>query len=168
MAASRGSWITACTSNADIAATRGQMDLFDRLISADGTPKVVDVGHTAFRRFMSVAREINYFAEARRRRIETVILYVVETEKSSLRAFAKLPTQGSDVTLVPVINDGLKISREPLPKFRREPLRLWIARVFLQFRELELRLLMDKLRKPLSEATASTQPAAPANALQTK
>ena len=63
-----------------IADTRGQMALFDRLIVDDEKPKVVDVGTAVFSHFLTVMTEIDFVPEARRRSVEPIIVYVEGVE----------------------------------------------------------------------------------------
>ena len=56
---------------------KGQMALFDRLIAQDSTTKVIDLGPGAFETFFSVARDIDFAGEARRRSIAPVILFLI-------------------------------------------------------------------------------------------
>src|ERR1044071_6951438 len=51
---------------ADIGEIHGQMALFDRLVADDGTYKVVDLGHSAFKPFFDVAKQIDFAAEVGR------------------------------------------------------------------------------------------------------
>ena len=55
-----------CTVRADIGETQSQVALFDQLIVADETPKVVDVSAHAFEPFFNVMAEIDFAGEARR------------------------------------------------------------------------------------------------------
>ena len=54
----------------DIADTRGQMALFDRLVSDQWRTTVIDLGYALFEQFFSVMAEIGFEQEARRRGIE--------------------------------------------------------------------------------------------------
>src|SRR6478672_7049155 len=51
---------------ADITRTRGQMTLFDGLISDGGAVRIVDVSASHFAHFIALARRLDWFAEARR------------------------------------------------------------------------------------------------------
>jgi len=183
------------TERADISETRGQMELFDRLISNDDKPKVIDVSAHAFEAFFNVMADIGFVGEARRQSVEPVVLFAVSSDQTSARSYADLTRRFPGVTLAPVYNDA--IVRDPqirrqfpaasavaLPlrvpilsstlrtivdtagfsfaEFRRRPfvdmpepiereLSSWLKRLHLQFREMELRLLMSKLTGTLSE-----------------
>ncbi|MCC6890030.1 MAG: hypothetical protein IT536_15975 [Hyphomicrobiales bacterium] len=182
--------LPALTVPADLDSTRSQMQLFDRLIVADGVAKVVDLGHASFQRFFAVMEQIRFAQEAQRRGLEIVVLYAADAHRVSVQAYSILLRRLPDVVLVPVFNEGvlknqklrahypvtraasvpvhipllapaLKTYAEqsgysfldfhgrvpaPVPFGPAYELRSWVKRTFLQFRELELRLLMDKLR----------------------
>jgi hypothetical protein len=174
----------------DLETTRAQMALFDRLIMADGVPKVVDLGHAQFTRFFTVMEQIDFAMQALRRAIETIVLYTADPHPSSTKAYEVLRRRFPTAVLVPVFNEailkgrkvrdaypfaraaavplqipvlppGLKAHAEhsglsfadfhgtlpvPVPLGPAFELRSWTKRVFLEFRELELRLLLDRLR----------------------
>lgn len=176
-----------------IADTRGQMALFDRLIVDDEKPKVVDVGSTVFDGFMKVMTEIDFVPEARRRSVEPVIMFVASPDERAIKAYDELNRRFGDLTLVPIYNEAIArvaLLRERFPArgagslplrvptlspslrhiidtrpfsfsaYRRgmssdvpaildAELGSWVKRVLLQFRELELRLLLDRLRLSL-------------------
>jgi hypothetical protein len=185
--------LPALTVATDLESTQAQMSLFDRLIVDDGVPKVVDLGHTLFTRFFSVMEQIGFVEQARRRAIETIVLYAANAHPTSPKAYALLQRRFPSAVVVPVFNEGILKGRKvrdsysfaraaavplqipllhpglkahadrsglsfaefhgtlpvavPLgPAFE---LRSWTKRTFLEFRELELRLLLDKLRASL-------------------
>jgi hypothetical protein len=92
------------TTIADISDTRGQMALFDRLIAEKDTPVVIDVSYRAFKNFFTVVQEINFFEEARRRFIEPLILFIIDPDPKSTKAYAMLRHQLSEASLLPVRN----------------------------------------------------------------
>lgn len=95
------------TAMADIEQTRGQMALFDRLIVNDGVPKIVDVGATLFERFFELLDEIGLAKEAARQAVDPVIMFIVDQDRSSARAYATLEGRFPDLAIVPVFNEGL-------------------------------------------------------------
>lgn len=181
---------------AGIGDTRGQMALFDQLIVGDEKPKVVDLGDRMFEAFFKVMVDIDFVPEARRRSIEPVVLFIATPEDQAVKAYAELQRRFADLTIVPVLNEGVARgshlrekfpSRGPLslpiqvpqlspslrhivetkpfsfsafrrglssdvPQILEAELRSWVKRVVLQFRELELRLLLDRLRSSLTAA----------------
>jgi hypothetical protein len=184
----------ALTTRVDLAATKGQVALFDRLVANDGMSRVVDVGHGAFARFFDMAEQIGVIQEARRRAIEVILLYAVSPHPSSPVTYRELQLRFPRILLVPVLNEAIlqgqrvrdqyPFSRaaavplqiptlSPLLKLQAEQsrrtftdfhaqhpinaeigsapeLRSWTKRAFLEFRELELRLLLEKLRASLA------------------
>jgi hypothetical protein len=166
----------------DISETRDQMALFDGLIINDGVAKVVDVGYGAFESFFALMQQIEFPAEARRRFVQPVILFGMDVDRSSARACASLQRRFAETPLVPVHNDAVIGShrngssghlRIPLlppvlktivekpnfsfihPRGARKPPDLldgWLKEVFLQYRELELRLLLKELGSSLRSA----------------
>lgn len=169
--------------------TFGQMALFDRLIIADGRPKVIDVAHTLFEPFFDLMSEINFVAEAKLRAIDIVILYVAENHARSAEAFLKLQRRFDGVMLVPVHNQAVEaydIDEFPVARADGAPmvvaaltshlqgivdrpgfsfaaylgqtadaptgLGAWIGRIFIAFRDLELRLLLGQFSEFLRKA----------------
>ena len=59
---------------ADLSTTRGQMALFDELISEDEVTKVIDLGDESYAKFFTLLRQLGLVDEARRRGIEVVAL----------------------------------------------------------------------------------------------
>lgn len=182
-------YLPGCTVIADIADTQGQMALFDRLIRDDEAPKVVDLGYRAFEQFFTILAQVGLLPEARRRKVQVVVLFVASPDPPSIAAYTALQRWLPGLVLVPVHNDALvrgpqrgKFStgsgiglplRLPLlatavaqmvsdtsfsfAEFRlkrpadealpfRFELDSWLRRVFVEFRELELRLLLATLR----------------------
>ena len=105
----------------DIAHTRGQMQLFDRLIADTASTKVVDLGYAAFDQFFTVVREIGFVQEARRRLSEPVVLFVSDPAASTVRSYAEL-RRTLAATFVPVHNESvaLMFSKEDFPATRAE------------------------------------------------
>jgi len=171
----------------DIADTRGQMALFDRLIASALRTTVIDLGYAPFDKFFAVMTEIGFVREARRRLIEPVILFVSDSSPATVRAYAELRKQLDTTIFVPVHNESVSVMFEKTdfpptrPEFgvirvpRLSPIvrgvvdrpsfsfgeymterpggpteiHSWIATIFTEFRELELRLLMGKLSASL-------------------
>lgn len=178
---------------ADLSEIRSQMAMFDRLIVDDAIAKVVDLSHTSFERFFTIAQEIAFFKEAVGRSIEPIVLFVADPHSVAINAYADLCSRLQGGITIPVFNDGTlkgqKLRKEfpfaraaavplyisalsPMLKAQMEKsrysfadvherhppgipiglafeLRSWTRRTFLEFRELELRLLLEKLRASL-------------------
>jgi hypothetical protein len=165
-----------------IADTRGQMALFDKLIVDDEKPKVVDVGAGIFSQFITVMTEIDFLPEP-------IVIFVASPDRRAVAGYDEIVRRCPDITVVPVLNDavgrfpelrdafpGRGPSAQPIrvpqlsptlrhivdtrpfsfSAFRRgvstkappvidRELSVWVKRVFLQVRELELRLLLGRL-----------------------
>src|SRR5262245_56532192 len=67
------------TTVADIEGMSNQIEFFERLIDNDAA-KVVDLSHRTFKSFFTVAQKIGFFDEARRRRIEPLVLFVIDPD----------------------------------------------------------------------------------------
>jgi hypothetical protein len=92
------------TTIADIGDTRGQMAFFDRLIADDVGARIIDLDRRVFKNFFTVAQEIRFFEEARHRSIEPLILFIIDPDPKSAKAYAVLRHQLSQVSLLPVRN----------------------------------------------------------------
>lgn len=105
----------------DIADTRGQMQLFDRLITDQLSTKVIDLGYGPFDQFFAVMREIGFVQEAKRRNIAPIILFVADKAEASTRSYAEL-LERLEATIVPVYNESVSIlfSKEDFPPSRPE------------------------------------------------
>ena len=92
------------TAIAEVGDVASQMALFERLLDDDNGATIVDLGHRAFERFFRVVHEIDFFAEARRRAIEPLILFIVDPDPRSPAAYAELRERFIDASLLPVCN----------------------------------------------------------------
>jgi hypothetical protein len=174
----------------DLADTQGQMALFDRLIADDMRTKVIDLSYAQFDRFFEVMWEIGFIHEAKRRRIEPIVLFAADPAPATIYAYAELRRRFGSTAIVPVHNEhvSVMIEEKDFPPTRNEggivhmgrlspivrgvidrpsfsfgaymenqpggptEIHQWIARIFVEFRELELRLLLGKLSDSLTEA----------------
>ncbi len=84
---------------------KGQMALFDRLISDDGVTKIVDLGYASFESFFALAKQFGFAAEACSRGIRPVVLYPLTTDSTSVEAYHRLSNRLSELTFVPVRNE---------------------------------------------------------------
>ncbi len=173
---------------ADVTETRGQMTLFDGLIAGGDVPRILDLGAEAFDPFLTVARQIGFMEEARRRGIEPMLLFIADPHPRSAQLYGYLHQAFPRTVIVPVQNDanisarayidqfppvtterGLHIPRlNPVIKgvidkphfsfasFMRKPadlrteLHAWTERVFIEFRELELRVMLRELKSAMA------------------
>jgi hypothetical protein len=97
------------TTIAEIGDIHGQMALFDRLIAESDTPRVIDVSHRAFKKFFTILQDISFFEEARRRSIETLILFIVDPSAASSEAYAMLRRQFTQISFITIRNQ-IKVS----------------------------------------------------------
>src|SRR5262245_51569131 len=74
---------------AELATTRGQMALFDELISDDEVAKVVDLGDESFQKFFTLFRQLGVIEEAKRRGIEVVALFIADPDPRSAQSYAE-------------------------------------------------------------------------------
>jgi hypothetical protein len=173
----------------DIGDVKGQMALFDALIAADDTFKVVDLGHESFQSFFVLANQIGFTEEARRRGLAPVILFMIAPDRVSVDAYRtlrnwfpratlspvhnealgpaqhrdKFPTSGSSAAQLrfPVLAPGLRkyIEKPPfsfsnarfadakdVPLDAHIELQRWLRKIHLEFRELDLRILLADLQ----------------------
>jgi hypothetical protein len=100
----------------DIEHTRGQMELFDRLIADTETAKVIDLGYGAFERFFSIAEEIGFVQEAERQGVRPILLFVADPSPATAQAYHGLQ-QRLPLIFVPVHNEtvSLKFSAGDFP-----------------------------------------------------
>jgi hypothetical protein len=175
-----------------IADIPGQMALFDRLVADDDTTKVVDLGHESFETFFTVAKQIGFAEEARRRGIAPAILFVITPDQTSVDTYSRLrsrlpqaaltpvhnemlgkaqhrdkyPTAGTGTTPVrfPVLAPGLRryIEKPPfsfsdsqlanakdIPIDVHIELQRCLRKIYLEFRELDLRVLLADLQSSI-------------------
>jgi len=177
----------------DIADTRGQMVLFDRLLSSEPHTTVVDLGYSPFDQFFAVMAEIDFVREARRQAIEPIVLFVADSAPTTANTYLAL-RQRLGATFVPVHNESVSVmfSKKEYPathadcamiriprlspivrgvidrpsftfasylhEQRETPTEIheWVGTVFAEFRELELRLLLGKLKSALDSRPPAT------------
>ena len=177
---------------AGVGNVQSQMALFDSLVSPDDTAKIVDVGHEAFESFFTLAHQIGFMDEARRRDIAPVILFMISGDPTSAEAYRKLRVRFPRATLSPVHNEMLGSGqyREKFPsagagaaqlrfpalapglrRYIEQPpfsfsdtqlanakhipldvhieLQRWLRKMHIEFRELDLRILLADLQTSL-------------------
>jgi hypothetical protein len=120
------------TETADILDTRGQIALMDRLILDDGVPKVVDLGYPSFEAFFRMADEIGFVKEALVRRVEPVVLFIADRDRSSAAAFASLRQRFPQIAVVAVNNENVLHGEVPEPFAGTRPLTIAILPSFLR------------------------------------
>lgn len=104
------------TTRVSLADTRGQITLFDQLIVNDGQAKVIDLGHLALEGFFALAADIDFVAEARRRGITALVMYIADQTTIARNTYTALRDRFPDLGFVPVHNDavarGLELRRQ--------------------------------------------------------
>jgi hypothetical protein len=90
----------------DIADTRGQMALFDRLIADNWRTTVIDLGYGLFEQFFAVMAQIGFEEEARRQLIEPIVLFISDSAPTTARSYAELRRRMTQTTFVPVHNEA--------------------------------------------------------------
>jgi len=88
----------------NIRETRGQMKFFDGLIETPDVPKVIDLSHREFANFFTIVDKIGLFEEARRRAIEPLILFLIDPNPISAKAYDLLRRRLVGTSLLPVRN----------------------------------------------------------------
>jgi hypothetical protein len=179
--------LPAYTAAASLYDTRGEMALFDQLVTADGMPKVVDLGHGQFDRFFAVLQAINFGAEVRRKAIVPMVLFLADADQRTRQGYAMLCDRFPELPLIPVFNEVVPMVERCRDAFPETPrggpaidipaispvvrgvidrpnfsfvsyassttdqtaeLYQWTRRMFLLFREVEVRLLLGELNQP--------------------
>jgi hypothetical protein len=91
----------------DIADTRGQMALFDRIIADNWRTTVIDLGYGLFEQFFAVMAEIGFEQEARRQLIEPIVLFITDSAPITARSYADLRRRLPQTTFIPVHNESV-------------------------------------------------------------
>jgi hypothetical protein len=84
---------------------KGQMALFDRLMTEDDAAKIVDLGRASFEHFFVLANQFGFTQEASRRGIVPVLLYLMSPDRTSVEAYRGLCSRLPEVMLAPVHNE---------------------------------------------------------------
>src|ERR1700689_3238360 len=74
----------------DITSTRGQMELFDRLIADTASQKIIDLGSPRSGHFFGDTAEIGFLRDARRLPIEPIVLFITDPAPTRVRSYADL------------------------------------------------------------------------------
>jgi hypothetical protein len=109
------------TAAASLSDVRGEMALFDQLVADDNVPKVVDVGHVMFERFFALMQQIDFLAEAQRRALAPMVLFVADPDDRAKQGYAALSARFPGLALVPVLNEAVPVVaryRESFPPTR--------------------------------------------------
>jgi hypothetical protein len=90
----------------DIADTRGQMALFDRMLADNWRTSVIDLGHGMFDQFFKVMTEIGFEQEASRRLIQPIVLFITDAAPVTAQSYAELRRRLTQTTFVPIHNEA--------------------------------------------------------------
>jgi hypothetical protein len=90
----------------DIADTRGQMALFDRIIADHWRTTVIDLGHGLFDQFFKVMAEIGFEREARRHMIQPIVLFIADAAPFTAQTYRELRGQLEQTVFVPLHNEA--------------------------------------------------------------
>jgi hypothetical protein len=97
-------YLPGSTTLADIGDAPGQMALFDSIIADRRATKIIDLSHRTFRDFFTIADKIGFFEEARRQGIEPLILFMIDPNPKSAKAYTILRRWCAAASLLPVRN----------------------------------------------------------------
>jgi hypothetical protein len=120
------------TETADVIDTFGKMQLMDRLIVNDAVAKVIDLGYHAFDEFFKMTGEIGFMKEAARRGVAPVVLFVADTDRSSVNGYGMLQQQIPQNALIAVDNEHVVRGELPATMERGRVLRISALPVFLK------------------------------------
>jgi hypothetical protein len=102
----------------DIADTRGQMSLFDRILADHWRTTVIDLGYGLFDQFFKVMAEIGFEEEARQRSIQPTVLFITDPAPITAQTYAELRGRLQQTIFVPVHNEAasfMVIAQDFLP-----------------------------------------------------
>jgi len=100
-------FLPAYTAAASVSDTRGEMALFDQIVAPDQVPKVVDLGHGLFDRFFAVMQQIDVCAEAERRGVAPMVLFIADPDERARQGYAMLTSRFPALAIVPVLNESV-------------------------------------------------------------
>jgi hypothetical protein len=110
------------TSLVDLTSTRGEMDLFDRLVIPDETPKVVDLWHVNYEKFFRHVQEFGFVQEAWERGIEPVVVLLTDERERFAAEVRSLADGWRGLKILLVHDEGL--TRLPQERVFGKPFRL--------------------------------------------
>ena len=111
----------------DIADTRGQMALFDRILADHWRTAVIDLGGGLFDQFFKVMAQIGFEDEARQRLIQPIVLFITDAAPFTAQTYAELRGQLAQTIFVPVHNEAasfMMIAKDFPPSPKYEPIRV--------------------------------------------
>ncbi|MBO0717619.1 MAG: hypothetical protein J2P55_09850 [Rhizobiales bacterium] len=90
----------------DIADTRGQMALFDRILADHWRTTVIDLGQGLFDQFFKVMTEIGFDDEARQKLIQPIVLFIADAAPFTAQTYTELRGRLKQTIFVPVHNEA--------------------------------------------------------------
>jgi hypothetical protein len=120
------------TETAEVDDTFGKMALMDRLIMNDDVAKVIDLGYHAFDEFFKMTAEIGFAKEALRRGVAPIVLFMADTDRASIRAYATLQQQIPANALYTIDNEHVLRGEMPAALAQGRVLRIAALPVFLK------------------------------------
>jgi hypothetical protein len=90
----------------DIADTRGQMTLFDRILTDHWRTTVIDLGCGLFDQFFKVMAQIGFEDEARQKLIRPIVLFITDAAPFTAQTYAELRRELARTIFVPVHNEA--------------------------------------------------------------
>jgi hypothetical protein len=90
----------------DSSKIEGQIAMFDRLLAADQTPKIVDVQHRLYDQFFETIDQIGFVDEADRALVQPIVVFHADASDASLNASLALIRRWSKLSLVVATNKG--------------------------------------------------------------
>jgi hypothetical protein len=90
----------------DIADTRGQMALFDRILADHWRTTVIDLGQGLFDQFFKVMTEIGFEDEARQKLIQPIVLFIADAAPFTAQTYTELRGRLAQTIFVPVHNEA--------------------------------------------------------------
>lgn len=107
---------------ADLGTARGQVSLIDRILVADGIPKIVDLWHVSYRPFFELTEELEFFAEAHRAAVAPIFLLHSDETSGVIEACTQVAKQWPKRGVVAVNNEGaVSLGQEALDLFALLP-----------------------------------------------
>lgn len=100
---------------AEVADTRRQMALFDRLVANDGVAKVVDLAPALTDPFFDLVERLDFIAAARANGIDIITLFMTELHSRSVELGWMLLRRFVGMHLIPVHNEAFAAPDFPRP-----------------------------------------------------
>ncbi len=154
--------LPAYTAAASLNDTRGEMALFDQLVLEDAVPKVVDLSHQLLDRFFSVMQQIDFMAVLKDRFPDLPLVPVLNESVQRVGAYrANFPPTrlGGEPVSIPALSPVVRsvvdrrnfsfVGYVQKTNDKTSELYEWMGRVFISFRELEVRLLLGEITPQL-------------------